>query len=176
LLKLARAQLEAMRRQAEREYPHECCGLLVGRIEDDGRTRVVEELWPVANEFDRAALNEVFDGAPAQTAAAQSPAAQADAASPATEERHRRMLIPPQAYLQAERRYAAQGWGVVGNYHSHPEHPAVPSQFDLEHLAPWPTMSYVVVSVRGGRATELRSWELAADRSRFDEEEIAEGK
>jgi proteasome lid subunit RPN8/RPN11 len=63
---------------------------------------------------------------------------------------------------------------VVGNYHSHPEHPAVPSQFDLEHLAPWPTMSYVVVSVREGKAVDFRSWELEADRSRFNEEEVIE--
>ena len=61
---------------------------------------------------------------------------------------------------------------VVGNYHSHPEHPAEPSSYDLEHLAPWPTMSYVVVSVRAGIAEDLRSWELASDRSRFREEEV----
>jgi hypothetical protein len=51
----------------------------------------------------------------------------------------------------------------------------VPSRFDLEHLAPWPTMSYIVVSVVGGRAAELRSWELEPDRSRFSEEEVAQG-
>ncbi|HEX8069682.1 MAG TPA: M67 family metallopeptidase [Pyrinomonadaceae bacterium] len=179
---MRREHAAAIRAHAEREYPHECCGLLVGRITPDGRTRVIEELYPVANEFDRATLHEVFDGATTERndAAAQSvaeAAAEVDADATAADvasERHRRMLIPPQAYLRAERRYAAQGWGVVGNYHSHPEHPAVPSRFDLEHLAPWPTMSYVVVSVRAGQAAELRSWELAADRSRFDEEQWAE--
>jgi proteasome lid subunit RPN8/RPN11 len=82
------------------------------------------------------------------------------------------MRIEPLDYARAERLYAARGLGVVGNYHSHPDHPAVPSQYDLEHLAPWPTMSYVVVSVREGKAVELRSWELEADRSRFEEEEV----
>ena len=88
-----------------------------------------------------------------------------------------RVLVPLAelfGYARAERRYAAEGLGVVGNYHSHPDHPAVPSQYDLEHLAPWPTMSYVVVSVREGKAADLRSWELEADRSRFNEEEIEE--
>jgi proteasome lid subunit RPN8/RPN11 len=85
------------------------------------------------------------------------------------------MAIEPLAYARAERRYAAEGLGVVGNYHSHPNHPAVPSQYDLEHLAPWPTMSYVVISVREGKAVDLRSWELEADRSRFEEEVIEEG-
>jgi proteasome lid subunit RPN8/RPN11 len=92
-----------------------------------------------------------------------------------TEAMHRRMSITPQDYMHAERRFSQQGQGVVGNYHSHPDHPAIPSQFDLEHLAPWPTMSYIVVSVREGVATELRSWELEADRSRFIEEDISKG-
>jgi proteasome lid subunit RPN8/RPN11 len=77
--------------------------------------------------------------------------------------------------MRAERQFAREGLGVVGNYHSHPDHPAVPSEFDLAHLAPWPTMSYIVVSVGEGRAIDLRSWELAADRSRFNEEEILKG-
>ncbi|HEX8181484.1 MAG TPA: M67 family metallopeptidase [Pyrinomonadaceae bacterium] len=167
MIKLARAQLAEMRCHAERVYPHECCGLLIGQITDDGRTRLIAETYPVENEFDRAALSDAF---------ADSEATQAQAVPAAAgEDRHRRMLIPPQAYLRAERLYAARGLGVVGNYHSHPEHPAVPSQFDLAHLAPWPTMSYIVVSVRAGKAAELRSWELAADGARFNEEEIVEG-
>ena len=134
-----RAEIE---RHAEREYPRECCGLLVGRIVDDGRTRIIHATYPVANIFSEEA------------------------------ERHHRMAIVPLEYARAERRYATEGLGVVGNYHSHPDHPAVPSQYDLEHLAPWPTMSYVVVSVKEGKAAELRSWELAEDRSRFDEEDV----
>jgi proteasome lid subunit RPN8/RPN11 len=137
---------EEIERHAEREYPRECCGLLVGRIADGGRTRIIRATVPVANTF-------------------------ADEG-----ERHHRMRIEPLDYARAERLYAARGLGVVGNYHSHPDHPAVPSQFDLEHLAPWPTMSYVVVSVREGKAVDLRSWELEADRSRFAEEELAEEK
>ena len=145
MIEIGAHQLAEIRRHAEREYPRECCGLLVGRIESGGRTRVVVETCAVANSW---AENEAQD---------------------------HRMRIMPQDYMRAERSFAGRGLGVVGNYHSHPEHPAVPSQFDLEHLAPWPTMSYIVVSVRAGRATELRSWELAADGSRFNEEEIAEG-
>ena len=141
MLKLSARCLEAIRRHAEREYPQECCGLLVGRISDGGRTREVSETYEVENVFEEG-------------------------------ERHHRMAIPPLEYARAERRFSAQGLGVVGNYHSHPEHPAEPSQFDLENLAPWPTMSYVIVSVRGGESKELRSWELAADRSRFEEEQV----
>jgi len=74
-----------------------------------------------------------------------------------------------------ERRVSKEGVGVVGNYHSHPDGRAAPSKFDLENLAPWPTMSYIVVSVRERRAVDLRSWELEPDRSRFNEEEISKG-
>ncbi|HKC62722.1 MAG TPA: M67 family metallopeptidase [Pyrinomonadaceae bacterium] len=91
------------------------------------------------------------------------------------DEMNHRMLITPQDYMRAERRFSKNGLGVVGNYHSHPDDRAVPSQFDLEHLAPWPTMSYIVVSVKEGRAVDLHSWELASDRSRFNEEEISKG-
>jgi proteasome lid subunit RPN8/RPN11 len=167
MVKLSARTLDEIRRHAEREYPHECCGLLIGRIEDDGRTRVIAETYPVANEFNQSALSEAFNdaNAPANTSAIDIEA----------EERHQRMLIPPIEYARAERQYSARGLGVVGNYHSHPDHKAVPSQFDLEHLAPWPTMSYIVVSVRQGQMVDVRSWELAADRSRFDEEEIEKG-
>lgn len=145
MIKMEARLLEEIKRHAERDYPHECCGLLIGRIEDDGRTRVVNGTYPVANSWE------------------------------ASETLHRRMLITPQDYMRAERRFAKEGLGVVGNYHSHPEHEAVPSEFDLQHLAPWTTMSYMVVSVIKGRAVEVRSWELEADRSRFNEEEILKG-
>lgn len=144
MIKLAARLVEEIGRHAEGEYPRECCGLLIGRIEDGGRTRVIFETYPVENAFED-------EG-----------------------ERHHRMSINPLDYARAERLYASRGLGVVGNYHSHPDHPAVPSRFDLEHLAPWPTMSYVVVSVRVGKADELRSWELESDRSSFIEEEIAQ--
>lgn len=159
---LSREAGDEIRRHAEREYPHECCGLLIGRIEDEGRARVVVGTYPVANEFDRASKMRAFD---------ESAEATPDATG--AEERHRRMLIPPLAYARAEREFAPRGLGVVGNYHSHPEHPAVPSAYDLQHLAPWPTISCVIVSVRGGVATELRSWALADDRSRFNEEAVS---
>ena len=144
MIEIGRQQLEAIRRHAAREYPRECCGLLVGRVEDGGRRRVVVEARAVENAW-----------------------------AEGGEQTHR-MRITPLDYARAEREAAARDLGVVGNYHSHPDHPAVPSEFDLKHLAPWPGMSCVVVSVGEGGARDLRSWELAADGSRFDEEEISE--
>lgn len=85
--------------------------------------------------------------------------------------RHNRVELDPLAYARAERDAAQRGWGVWGYYHSHPDHPAVPSGFDLEN-APFTTWSYVIVAVSGGRATDIRAWTLSADRSRFDPEPI----
>jgi len=84
----------------------------------------------------------------------------------------RRFLVRPSDYREAEARASAAGQELLGFYHSHPDHPAEPSQYDLDHA--WPTFSYVIVSVREGKDRELRSWRLAGDRSRFDEEAIFE--
>jgi proteasome lid subunit RPN8/RPN11 len=85
-------------------------------------------------------------------------------------ERRRRFLIGPEEYRAAEARATEIGGDVIGFYHSHPDHPAVPSAFDLEHA--WPNLSYVIVSVRAGRSEEARSWRLRGDRSTFDEETL----
>jgi proteasome lid subunit RPN8/RPN11 len=82
----------------------------------------------------------------------------------------RRFLVRPGDYRAAEARATAQGAELLGFYHSHPDHPAEPSQYDLDHA--WPFFSYVIVSVREGDAREMRSWRLRDDRSAFDEETI----
>jgi proteasome lid subunit RPN8/RPN11 len=85
--------------------------------------------------------------------------------------RHNRVELDPLDYARAEREAAIRGLGVWGYYHSHPNHPAVPSGFDLEH-APFVEWSYLIVSVRDGNAEEVRAWTVREDRSQFDEEEI----
>ena len=87
-----------------------------------------------------------------------------------TGERSRRFLIGADEYRRAEARAAETGQQLLGFYHSHPDHPAEPSAFDLEHA--WPNLSYVIVSVRAGVVRDVRSWRLAADRSKFHEESV----
>jgi proteasome lid subunit RPN8/RPN11 len=79
----------------------------------------------------------------------------------------RRFLVRPSDYRLAEGRAAEQGGELLGFYHSHPDHPAQPSQFDLDHA--WPTFAYIIVSVLGGRAADMTVWFLKDDRSTFDE-------
>jgi cysteine synthase B len=82
----------------------------------------------------------------------------------------RRFLIGPEAYRSAEARATETGGELLGFYHSHPDHPAVPSAFDLEHA--WPNLRYMIVSVRAGRPEEARSWRLRGDRSGFEEDTL----
>ena len=81
-----------------------------------------------------------------------------------------RFLIEPEELMRGERYARAHDLEVVGFYHSHPDSPAVPSQYDLEHA--WPTYSYIIVSTSADRASDLFSWEQEPDRSRFNQEEI----
>ena len=90
-----------------------------------------------------------------------------------SQNRRRRFLIGPDEYRQAEARADATSQSLIGFYHSHPDHPAVPSAFDLEHA--WPNLSYAIVSVRAGQPHELRSWRLKPDRSGFVEEQLVCG-
>ena len=80
----------------------------------------------------------------------------------------RRFRVSPDDYRQSEAYAARAGADLVGFYHSHPDHPAEPSQYDLDHA--WPNFSYVIVSVRAAETGDLRSWRLRADRSAFEEE------
>lgn len=84
--------------------------------------------------------------------------------------RHNRVLILPKDLMLVERYAREKNLDVIGYYHSHPNARAYPSQFDLEHALP--VWSYIIVSVLEGKAADLRSFEMEADRSKFNEEKI----
>ena len=86
----------------------------------------------------------------------------------------RRFLVRPQDYREAERQASAYGGELLGFYHSHPDHPARPSQYDLDHA--WPFFSYVIVAVREGDPEDMTSWRLREDRSAFDQENLTYGQ
>ena len=72
--------------------------------------------------------------------------------------------------VEADKVARGQGLDVVGWYHSHPDHPARPSQYDRDHA--WPWYSYIIVSVVEGKPQEMTSWRLNDDREQFSPEEI----
>jgi proteasome lid subunit RPN8/RPN11 len=84
--------------------------------------------------------------------------------------RHNRYLITPEDYLKAELTADRLGLSLIGVFHSHPDHPNRPSEFDREWAQPF--FSYIITSVQSGKAAESRSWRLVEDRSQFTEENI----
>jgi proteasome lid subunit RPN8/RPN11 len=81
-----------------------------------------------------------------------------------------RFAVTAQDFKDAERAAAEQGLELIGWYHSHPDHPARPSEFDREHA--WPWFSYIIVSVHAGKPLDMTSWRLADDRTHYLPEEI----
>jgi proteasome lid subunit RPN8/RPN11 len=98
--------------------------------------------------------------------------ARAGVALPNTTEEgpRRRFLVRPSDYRLAEQRAREAGGELMGFYHSHPDHPARPSQYDLDHA--WPNFAYVIVAVASGAARDMTVWYLTEDRTKFDEGEI----
>ena len=82
----------------------------------------------------------------------------------------RRFLIRPVDYQAAELRATELGAELLGFYHSHPDSPAEPSQYDLDHA--WPALAYVIVAVEQAEPGALTSWRLREDRSAFDQETV----
>jgi len=85
-------------------------------------------------------------------------------------EQYHRFLITPEEMMRAELAARSKKLDVVGFYHSHPDHPAKPSEYDKDHALPF--YSYAIVSVMKGEPRELTSWELSADRTVFTQENI----
>jgi proteasome lid subunit RPN8/RPN11 len=134
MLRIGNALIDEIRRQGERAYPAECCGVLAGIA---GQVKEVIRLVPATNRR--------------------------------TDDPHR-YLIEPDDLRRIEADLRSLGQDVLGCYHSHPDHPARPSAFDVEQA--WPWYSYVIVRVDGGRAAEVASWVLDDDRSAMHSEPI----
>lgn len=147
VLKISGDRLQTILNHAENSYPQECCGLLLGTIDSD--TKIVVEVWQTENAW-RAEAEEYW---PEET--------------DFTEER--RYAIAPEIILKAMKQGRERSLSIVGIYHSHPDNPAKPSEFD--RLYAWPEYSYVILSVLGGKATEVLSWSLGVSHQ-FQSEEI----
>jgi len=91
-------------------------------------------------------------------------------ANASREMRERRFAVEPRDYLRLERRADALALSLVGFYHSHPDHPAAPSEYDREHAFPF--LHYLILSVEKGRPGEATSWVLSEDRGAFEREEL----
>jgi proteasome lid subunit RPN8/RPN11 len=90
------------------------------------------------------------------------------------DEQYHRFSIDPMLQLRAEKEAEAAGKLVLGFYHSHPDHPARPSEYDREHA--WPFYSYVIVAIEKGRAADMTSWLLDEKTEQFAVQDIIAGE
>ena len=136
---------DELRRRIEAEgaaaFPNECCGILVGRDVSESQGR-------------RRIVEKLLPGKNVFEA----------------DEQYHRFSIDPRLQLKAEREAEAEGRMVLGFYHSHPNHPARPSEYDREHG--WPFYSYVIVSIMNGQPADLTSWVLNDQTKQFEKQEI----
>jgi proteasome lid subunit RPN8/RPN11 len=87
-----------------------------------------------------------------------------------TEEQYHRYAMTPQNWAKMEDEADERGLALVGYYHSHPNHPAIPSIFDRDHALP--NFIYIITSVMDGNAADQKAWLLQDDRSQFNALEL----
>jgi len=133
---------EKIRQHGAETYPDECCGALLGRH--------------ASSEGGVDKPREILELFPLVNRREDSP--------------RNRFSVTPQDVIEADRTAQARGMDVVGWYHSHPDHPAKPSEYDREHA--WPWYSYIIVSVQKGVPQEMTSWRLQDDRGSYSQETI----
>lgn len=88
------------------------------------------------------------------------------------DEQYHRFLITPADMFRAERLARHDKLDVLGVYHSHPNAPARPSEYDRDHAA-WTAWSYIIASIQDGKVADIKAWKLREDRSAFDEEDVS---
>jgi len=142
----------AIREHAARDYPEECCGALLGAVE--GCRKVVVEIVPMKNlRHDPSRAPELLP-----------------VGDLARETGRNRYLVDPLEQLRMEKGARARGLEVLGYYHSHPDHPARPSNYDRAHA--WPCYSYLIVSVERTGAQSLTCWVQDREGGTFRPEEL----
>jgi proteasome lid subunit RPN8/RPN11 len=141
---------EKIREHGIDTYPYECCGALLGRDQTPADSDVL-------NDKGNRIAREILSLFPLINRRDDSP--------------RNRFSVTADDVREAEKAASAQGFEVIGWYHSHPDHPARPSDFDRDHA--WPWYSYIIVSVHNAVPQDMTSWRLKDDRSGFLEEKIS---
>lgn len=165
MLYLRYRHYKAMEGHALMAYPQECCGVILGRIQEDAQCRATE-IYPLHNawtaqieaEHEQQLHDEALGRDGGRLSEAR-PAARlvtkADAAHSACD----RFYIDPRDLLKVQKYARNQGWQIIGIYHSHPDQTAEPSERDRQSA--WPEYSYIILAVQPDAVTDCRSWRLS---------------
>lgn len=141
-------QLQVIYDHAVSTYPDECCGILLGEISNHPKKAVkiitTKNAWGVETAPDFPGDSRDYS-------------------------RRRSYTIAPQDMLRAQKQARDESLSIISIFHSHPDNPAIPSEFDREYA--WQEYSYIIVSVQEGKVTDIKSWYLD-NNHQFQEEEI----
>jgi proteasome lid subunit RPN8/RPN11 len=156
-LQLQPEHLYLIEAEAIATYPNECCGLLLGKINrsPSQSLKQVLQVRPMINQWDDAAQDWLAEILPPD---ANHQRTQRD-----------RYWINPKDMLEAQRSARAADQDIVGIYHSHPDHVAMPSECD--RLLAWSGYSYLIVAVQRGSVQDLLCWSLD-ENHQFQPEEV----
>ena len=147
-IELSRENRKRIEQHGAEAYPNECCGFLLGR-EENGR-KVIYEVVPIPNAWQTSEHNP-YEIRPEDST-------------------RNRSLVDPKDFLKIDREAREKGMEIISFYHSHPDHPARPSEFDRKYAFPF--FIYVILAVERGIPRELTAWVLSNDWSRFLSEEV----
>ena len=160
MIQLLATHLQDICQHAESTYPEECCGILLGSLTETQKTVteiiLTENAWnpDTALDFSDDKLNDDIDKSIGFS-------------------KRQRYAIAPEVMLKAQKSARDSGINIIGIFHSHPDYPAEPSEFDRNYA--WQEYSYIIVSVQDGKAAEINSWILDR-KDKFQAEEIREMK
>ena len=141
MLILSRTLLAKIQQHAEAEYPHECCGAWSGNLDEDEKH--ITHIEPIQNNWE----------------------------DTGDETKTRRFMISGDDYKAMEKKAVALNASLLGFYHSHPDHPPIPSDTDLKFA--WPFFSYPIITVKKGSASEIKSYVLDLDLNQLTKEIIS---
>lgn len=135
MINLQEEHLQIIYTQAEKTYPEECCGILLGYFSSGKKT--VVEIIPTENAW------------------------KSDIAADFSHDnleysKRKRYAIAPQILLQVQKDAREKNLDIIGFFHSHPDYLAIPSEFDS--LCAWQEYSYIIVAVQNGKYNNINSW------------------
>ncbi len=147
-IKLLPEHIQIIYNHGESTYPEECCGIILGTMNDNEKT--VVEVWQTENVWGKETAGDFLE------------------VETVTDKR-RRYAIAPLDMLKAQKAARESQLNIVGFFHSHPDYPAIPSECDRANA--WQEYSYIIISVQQGKAGDIRSWYLD-DSCQFQPEDM----
>ena len=148
MIQLMQKHLQIIFNHAETTYPEECCGVILGKISDSSKTAI--EIIPTQNAWNQETATNFQNSDPNHS-------------------KKRRYSIAPKEMLQLQKSSREKNLSIIGIFHSHPDYPAIHSEFDRNNALEG--YSYIIVSVQKGQAGDINSW-ILDDNQQFQQEEI----